>query len=85
MDHFGPLTVNDGIRMGRALEGLGIAWLEDIMSVFDVDGNRRVTEAINVPTLNGEQAYLLERPQGDDRDPRCRHLAARPGYGGWHA
>ena len=60
IDHFGPLTVKDGIRMGRALEGYGLAWLEDIMPVFDVKGNRKVTRAINVPTLNGEQGYLLD-------------------------
>jgi L-alanine-DL-glutamate epimerase-like enolase superfamily enzyme len=60
LDHFGPLTVKDGIRMGRALEGYGIAWLEDIMPVWDVEGNREVTRAIEVPTLNGEQGYLLK-------------------------
>jgi L-alanine-DL-glutamate epimerase-like enolase superfamily enzyme len=60
IDHFGPLTVKDGIRLGRALEGLGLAWLEDILPVWDVTGNRMVTQAINVPTLNGEQAYLLK-------------------------
>jgi len=60
IDHFGPLTVKDGIRLGRALEGYGLAWLEDIMPVRDVWGNREVTRAINVPTLNGEQAYLLK-------------------------
>jgi L-alanine-DL-glutamate epimerase-like enolase superfamily enzyme len=60
LDHFGPLTVKDGIRLGRALEGYGIAWLEDVMPVDDIEGNRQVTEAIDVPTLNGEQAYLLE-------------------------
>jgi L-alanine-DL-glutamate epimerase-like enolase superfamily enzyme len=60
IDHFGPLTVKDGIRLGHALEGLGLAWLEDILPVWDTPGNRMVTQAINVPTLNGEQAYLLQ-------------------------
>ena len=60
IDHFGPLTVKDGIRVGRALEGFGIAWLEDILPWWDWRGNRKVTEAITVPTLNGEQGYLLE-------------------------
>ena len=60
LDHFGPLTVKDGIRLGHALEGLGIAWLEDVLPVWDVAGNRMVTQAIRVPTLNGEQAYLLK-------------------------
>ncbi len=60
IDHFGPLTVKDGIRLGRALEGFGLAWLEDIMPVWDVEGNLKVTRAIEVPTLNGEQGYLLD-------------------------
>lgn len=60
IDHFGPLTVKDGIRMGRALEGFGLAWLEDIMPTWDVKGNLKVTRAISVPTLAGEQGYLLD-------------------------
>ncbi len=60
LDHFGPLTVKDGIRMGDALEGYGIAWLEDIMPVWDWLGNKMVTEAITIPTAGGEQVYLLK-------------------------
>jgi len=60
IDHFGPLTVKDGIRLGRALEGFGLAWMEDIMPFNDIDGNELVTRAISVPTLNGEQGYLLD-------------------------
>jgi L-alanine-DL-glutamate epimerase-like enolase superfamily enzyme len=60
LDHFGPLTVKDGIRMGRALEGYGIAWLEDIMSWEDWKGNKKVTDSITVPTALGEQVYLLK-------------------------
>ena len=60
LDHFGPLTVKDGIRMGRALDGYGIAWLEDIMSWSDWRGNKKVTENIPVPTALGEQVYLLK-------------------------
>ncbi len=60
VDHFGPLTVNDGIRLGKALEPYGLAWMEDIMPWQDVEANRLVTRAINVPTLNGEDIYLLD-------------------------
>lgn len=60
IDHFGPLSVVDAIRMGHALEGYGIAWLEDIMGVRNVAATREVTRAINVPTLDGEQGYLLD-------------------------
>jgi L-alanine-DL-glutamate epimerase-like enolase superfamily enzyme len=60
VDHFGPLTVKDGIRLGHALEPYGLAWMEDIMPWEDVEGNLQVTRAINVPTLNGEDIYLLD-------------------------
>ena len=60
IDHFGPLTVKDGIRLGRAMEGFGIAWLEDIMPWWNVEGNRKITRAINVPTLAGEHGYLVD-------------------------
>ena len=59
VDHFGPVTVKDGIRLGRALEPYGLGWMEDIIPWWDVEGNREVTKAINVPTLNGEDIYLL--------------------------
>ena len=60
VDHFGPLTVNDAIRLGHALEPYALAWMEDIMPWADVEGNRQVTQAINVPTLNGEDIYLWD-------------------------
>jgi len=60
IDHFGPVTVNDAIRLGRALEPVGLAWMEDLMPWEDVEANRLVTQAINVPTLNGEDIYLLD-------------------------
>ncbi len=60
VDHFGPITVKDAIRLGRALEPYGLAWMEDIMPWQDVEANRQVTRAINVPTLNGEDIYLWD-------------------------
>lgn len=59
IDHFGPICVKDAIRIGQALDGYGMAWLEDMLPVSDWRGNRRVTKSIPVPTLNGEQGYLL--------------------------
>jgi L-alanine-DL-glutamate epimerase-like enolase superfamily enzyme len=47
VDHFGPITVKDAIRLGKVLEPYGLANLE-------------VTRAINVPTLNGEDIYLWD-------------------------
>ena len=60
IDHFGPLSVKDGIRLGRALEPFSLAWMEDIIPWWDVDGNLQVTRSINVPTLNGEDIYLWD-------------------------
>ena len=60
VDHFGPLTVNDAIRLGHALEPVGLAWMEDLMPWQDVGANLLVTRSINVPTLNGEDIYLLD-------------------------
>lgn len=60
IDHFGPISIKDAIRIGRALEPYSLAWLEDLMPWEDVEANRIVTRAINVPTLNGEDIYLLD-------------------------
>ena len=43
IDHFGPITVKDAIRLGQALEPYGLAWMEDIMPWWDVEGNQQVT------------------------------------------
>jgi L-alanine-DL-glutamate epimerase-like enolase superfamily enzyme len=60
IDHFGPLNVKDAIRLGHALELYSLAWMEDIIPWWDVEGNLQVTRAINVPTLNGEDIYLWD-------------------------
>lgn len=60
IDHFGPISVKDAIRIGHALEPYAPAWLEDLLPWEDVEANRLVTRAINVPTLNGEDIYLLD-------------------------
>ena len=60
VDHFGPITVDDAIRLGRALEPFALAWMEDILPWWDVEGNLQVTRAIQVPTLNGEDIYLWD-------------------------
>ena len=60
IDHFGPITVNDAIRLGHALEPIALAWIEDLLPWWDVEGNLQITRAINVPTLNGEDIYLWD-------------------------
>jgi L-alanine-DL-glutamate epimerase-like enolase superfamily enzyme len=62
IDHFGHgyMTAKEVIRLGHALEPYGLAWMEDPMPWWDIDGHRRVTEAINVPTAAGEELYLWD-------------------------
>lgn len=60
IDHFGPLTVKDSIRLGRALDHLRLAWLEDFIPWTDVAGYADITRAIDTPTLTGEDIYLWD-------------------------
>ena len=61
-DHFGhgQMTAKEVIRLGHAVEPFGLAWLEDPMPWWDIDGHKRVTDAINVPTCAGEELYLWD-------------------------
>ncbi|MFO7695926.1 MAG: mandelate racemase/muconate lactonizing enzyme family protein [Anaerolineae bacterium] len=62
IDHFGHgyLTAKEVIRLANALEPYGLAWIEDPMPWWDIEGHRMVTRAINVPTAAGEELYLLD-------------------------
>ncbi len=62
IDHYGHgyLTAKEVICLGQALEPFGLAWMEDPMPWWDIEGHRMVTEAINVPTAAGEELYLWD-------------------------
>ncbi len=62
IDHFGHgmMTAKEVIRLGHALEPFGLAWMEDPMPWWDIEGHREVTAAINVPTAAGEELYLWD-------------------------
>jgi L-alanine-DL-glutamate epimerase-like enolase superfamily enzyme len=62
IDHYGHgyMTANEVIRLGHALEPYGLAWMEDPMPWWDIEGHRLVTRSINVPTAAGEELYLLD-------------------------
>ena len=72
IDHFGPLSVDDCIRLGNALEEYDLAWLEDMVPDTDVDGLCEITRAIRTPTLNGENLWGLKafRPMIERRAVR---------------
>ncbi len=59
-DHFGHIGVNSCIRLGKALEPYQMAWLEDMVPWQLTDLWKQITEAIDVPTLTGEDIYLKE-------------------------
>jgi L-alanine-DL-glutamate epimerase-like enolase superfamily enzyme len=59
-DHFGHFDVNTAIRLGRRLEKYQLAWMEDLVPWFYHDQWRQITEAIETPTLTGEDIFLKE-------------------------
>jgi L-alanine-DL-glutamate epimerase-like enolase superfamily enzyme len=61
-DHFGHgyMTAKEVIRLGKALEPYGLAWIEDPMPWWDIDGHKQVTDAIETPTAAGEELYLWD-------------------------
>jgi L-alanine-DL-glutamate epimerase-like enolase superfamily enzyme len=58
-DHIGPIDVNSCIRLGKGLEPYQMAWLEDLVPWQQTQLLKQITDAINVPTLTGEDIYCL--------------------------
>lgn len=59
-DHFGHIGVNSCIRLGKALEKYNLAWLEDMIPWQYTELWRKITDAVDIPTLTGEDIYLKE-------------------------
>lgn len=59
-DHFGQIGVNSCIRLGKAFEKLNLAWMEDCIPWQYTELWKKITDAIDVPTLTGEDIYLKE-------------------------
>jgi L-alanine-DL-glutamate epimerase-like enolase superfamily enzyme len=59
-DHFGHIGVNACIKLGKALEKHNMAWLEDMIPWQNTELLKKITDAIDVPTLTGEDIYLKE-------------------------
>ncbi len=59
-DHYGHFDLNNGIRLGKALEKYRLAWLEDIVSWELTDQWKTMTNALETPTITGEDIYLLK-------------------------
>lgn len=60
-DGFGNYDVNNAIRVGKALDPYRLAWLEDFFPMDYIQQWKTVTDAINTPTLTGEDIYLKEK------------------------
>jgi L-alanine-DL-glutamate epimerase-like enolase superfamily enzyme len=59
-DHFGHIGVNSCIRLGRALERYNLAWLEDMVPWQYTDLLKKISDAVDIPILTGEDIYLKE-------------------------
>lgn len=59
-DHFGHIGVNSCIRLARAMEKHNLAWMEDMIPWQLTDLWKEITDAVNVPTITGEDIFLKE-------------------------
>lgn len=59
-DHFGHIGVNSCIKLGKALEKYNMAWLEDMIPWQYTDLLKKITDAVDIPVLTGEDIYLKE-------------------------
>lgn len=59
-DHYGHFGVNEAIRLGRAVEPYRLAWLEDMVPWDYTDMWKEISQAIETPTITGEDIYLLD-------------------------
>jgi L-alanine-DL-glutamate epimerase-like enolase superfamily enzyme len=66
------LTVDHAIRLGRRLEEFGLAWFEEPVQAYDLEGSARVAAALDTPIASGETEYarygfrdMLERKAAD--------------------
>ena len=59
-DGYGNYDINNCIRVGKVLEPYRLAWLEDMLSWEMTDQLKVLTEALETPTITGEDIYLKE-------------------------
>ena len=59
-DHFGPISVNSCIRLGKALTRYNISWLEDMIPWQETELLKKISDAVDIPVLTGEDIYLKE-------------------------
>jgi L-alanine-DL-glutamate epimerase-like enolase superfamily enzyme len=69
-DHFGHLSTKSCIRLANALERVSPSYLEDMVPWFRVEEWKQISTSVGVPTLTGEDAYLME-----SLEPLCQARA----------
>ena len=60
VDHFGHFDKNVAIRVGKAFEKFSLAYLEDLVPWFYTDMWKEISDAIETPTLTGEDIFCLK-------------------------
>lgn len=58
-DHYGHFDLNNGIRLGRAIEKYRLAWMEDVIPWEYTDQWKTLSDTLETPMLTGEDIYLL--------------------------
>ncbi|MCC6862371.1 MAG: mandelate racemase/muconate lactonizing enzyme family protein [Bryobacterales bacterium] len=59
-DHYGPLGVQDAIRLGHAFERFELAWLEDPIPWTEWRGLKQIAAAVSTPVLTGEDIFGVD-------------------------
>lgn len=60
VDHFGPIALESGIRLARALDRYRLAWLEDMFPWQFWEMYLKLSESCETPVCTGENIYLKE-------------------------
>ncbi len=58
-DHYGHFDLNNGIRLGKAVEKYRLAWMEDIVPWDYTEQWKTLSDSLETPMLTGEDIYLL--------------------------
>lgn len=58
-DHYGHFDLNNGIRLGKAIEKFRLAWMEDVVSWDLTEQWKTLSDSLETPMCTGEDIYLL--------------------------
>jgi galactonate dehydratase len=54
VDNLWNYDINEALRLGRALQGLGVSWYEAPTDPEDIAGNALLAQSLDMPVANGE-------------------------------